>query len=211
MEVPLFSNHRERRQYDDLADLFSIIKTTEHLEKAYTMDAVTNEEYTKACLKLISQFRSTETALKTDGTLTNTDEFLKTYQMDCPRAVERLLRTGGPATTLHNTADTNNKQDAARVVAETTQLLITAQNALELAQDNTVAVDEIHPYLSDAMDSLTRVPNLPANFEPSEKLKKWLIDLNQMRASDELSEEQFRQLKHDLETAYNLFFQFLNE
>ena len=47
MEVQLFSNSRERRQYDDLADLFSIIKTTEHLEKAYSMDAVSNEEYTK--------------------------------------------------------------------------------------------------------------------------------------------------------------------
>ena len=60
MDTPLFSNARERRQYDDLADLYAIIKATEHLEKAYAMDAIKNDEYTQACLKLIAQFKSTE-------------------------------------------------------------------------------------------------------------------------------------------------------
>ena len=132
--------------------------------------------------------------------------------MDCPRAVERLLRAGVPATTLHNTADTNNKQDATAVIFETTTNIITAQNVLEMhLNDMTVDVDEIQPYLTDVMDTLTRVPNLPANFEPVEKLRKWLSDLHQMRASEELSGELFRQLKHDLETINGSFYRFLNE
>tara|TARA_B110000971_G_scaffold215512_1_gene249135 strand:- start:229 stop:858 length:630 start_codon:yes stop_codon:yes gene_type:complete len=207
MDTPLFSNARERRQYDDLADLYAIIKAIEHLEKAYAMDAIKNDEYTQACLKLIAQFKSTETALRKDGTLANTEEFLKAYQMDCPRAVERLLRAGVPATTLHNTSEVGF-QDSAVIVAETTSNFITAKDALALDQR---AVDEVQPLLSDLMDSLTRVPGLPANFGPTEKLRAWLLDLHAMRASDEISDNQARQLTYDLETAYTEFFRFLNE
>jgi hypothetical protein len=42
--IPLYTNAKERRQYDDLADLYSIIKVTEHLEKAYARDIVSADE-----------------------------------------------------------------------------------------------------------------------------------------------------------------------
>jgi len=44
-EVKLFANSKERDTYDTLADLYSIIKTTEALEKAYARDAMPEEEY----------------------------------------------------------------------------------------------------------------------------------------------------------------------
>ncbi len=43
--VKLFNNNREREMYDNMADLYSIMKTTEALEKAYVRDAITAEEY----------------------------------------------------------------------------------------------------------------------------------------------------------------------
>lgn len=43
-EVTLFSNARERRQWDKLSEFFAIIKTTEHLENARIKSAVGRDE-----------------------------------------------------------------------------------------------------------------------------------------------------------------------
>jgi ESCRT-I complex subunit VPS28 len=43
-EIKLWADTKDRRKYEDLADLFAIFKTTEHLEAAYVRDAITPEE-----------------------------------------------------------------------------------------------------------------------------------------------------------------------
>ena len=86
---------KERKTYENLADLYTIITATEHLERAYAQDAITQSEYTSECNKLISQFKIAEkAALGSDGM--TTEDFMKIYQMDCPRAKDRLLRMGVP-------------------------------------------------------------------------------------------------------------------
>ena len=93
------------------------------------------------------------------------------------------------------------------IVAETVQGFITAMDALKLQQR---AVDEIQPLLSELMNSLTKVPGLtPVTFESSKKISGWLTKLNQWRASEELGDEDVRQLIYDLESAYNEFHRFL--
>lgn len=54
-----------------------------------------------------------------------------------------------------------------------------------------------------------QVDGLPSDFEGISKARQWLITFNSMRASDELSEEQARQLLHDLDTSYSGFFRYL--
>mmetsp|Transcript_34791 Transcript_34791/g.46012 ORF Transcript_34791/g.46012 Transcript_34791/m.46012 type:complete len:87 (-) Transcript_34791:375-635(-) len=81
-------------------------------------------------------------------------------------------------------------------------------DALKLEQK---AVDEVQPLISDLMDRLTRMPGLPVNFEPTTKIEQWLIELNQMRAADELSDDQVRQLLHDLDSSYSGFFRLLEQ
>jgi len=127
---------------------------------------------------------------------------MRDYKMDCPRARERLLRTGVPATTLAQAAGpSSGAADAALRVAECVQHFITAMDALKLEQR---AVDEVQPLISDLMNSLTRVPN--ANCENGRnKLTEWLFALNSMRAAEEISEEQARQLSFDLDAAYSEF------
>ena len=93
-EVPLYENTRERRRLSDMADFYAIIKATEHLEKAYARDAVDDKAYEAACLKLVSQFKSSEAALRTDGTIVDGAAFMDAWRMDCPRARERLLASG---------------------------------------------------------------------------------------------------------------------
>ena len=202
-EVKLYKSTRERRKYDDMADLYALIKTTEKLEKAFGRDAISSEAYESACLRLISQFKASEGALQRDGTVASADEFMTEFKMDCPRARERLLRLGVPATILSQSAGSQGDAlaDSALRVAECVQHFITAMDALKLDQR---AVDEVQPLVSDLVSSLTRVPNAPCR-QGLETLARWLQDLNAMRAAQEISEDQARQLSFDLDNAYSEF------
>ncbi|KAJ0402252.1 hypothetical protein P43SY_008244 [Pythium insidiosum] len=195
---------------DDLADRLRTIQlsrptTTEHLETAYVRDAITPEEYTETCTKLISQFKTAETALRLGGFLGDIEAFISQYRLDCPRALERLVRIGVPATVVHNS--TNRKADSVNV-AQTVQNFITLMDVLKL---NIRAVDEIQPLLCEMMTSLTQVSGLPADFQGRDKMEGWLRTLNTMRASDEIDDDQARQLSFDLERAYSSFMAFLNK
>lgn len=104
-EVKLFENAKERRRVEELADLYSIVKATESLEVAYSRDALSSTEYAETCTKLISQFKSTESALVSSKAIPSGDGFFKEFKVDCPRAYHRLLEVGVPATVLHASHD----------------------------------------------------------------------------------------------------------
>lgn len=202
-EVVLWRDQKERESYENFAELYAIIKTTERLEKAYVKDIISATEYEPACLKLIAQFRTLRTTLK--DMVPDVERFCKAYSMDCPAAMNRLLVAGVPATVEHKAAAavTSNAHVA---VAESVQHYITAMDTLKLGF---TAVDQVHPLLSVLFNSLNSVPLLPADFEGKLKVKEWLTTLNGMSAAAELSEEQSRQLSFDLETSYNSFMQSL--
>eukprot|EP00980_Cylindrotheca_fusiformis_P002901 scaffold675_cov103-Cylindrotheca_fusiformis.AAC.12 len=202
-EIVLYQSSRERQAYDDQATLYAIILATEHLERSYARDAITNQEYTTECNKLISQFRLAEKAALKDGMTTET--FMEVYEMDCPRATERLLRMGVPEPIRQGGAN-DSSAGVAVTVAETVQHFITTMDAVKLEQR---AVDELQPLLSDLMESLTRLPETPNDFEPNRKVKHWLQKLNMMRAVDEIDEDDSRQLYHDLDSAYAHFTRYL--
>jgi len=201
-EVPLFETSREREALDEKANLYAIILATEHLERAYARDAISPKEYSTQCKKLISQFKLAERVLR--GAVT-TEDFMALYQMDCPRAAERLLKMGVPEP-IKGGDDNDRHNSHAVTVAETVQHFITTMDAVKLEQR---AVDELQPLLSDLMDTLTRVPDTPNEFEPNRKVQKWLETLNQMRAVDEISDEDARQLYLDLDSAYSEFTRYL--
>ena len=55
-KVKLYSNAREREHYENLADLYAIIKTVEHVEKAYIRDAITcTARVTSVALRSVGQ------------------------------------------------------------------------------------------------------------------------------------------------------------
>lgn len=154
---------------------------------------------------MISQYKTTEAALRAEQHVSDVEAFIAHYRLDCPRAVERLVRIGVPATVVHNT--TTKNADSVNV-AQTVQYFITAMDSLKL---NVRAVDEIQPQLSDLMASLTQISGLPPSFDGRLKIEHWLRSLNSMRASDELDEDQARQLSFELEQSYTSFMSFLNQ
>lgn len=204
-EIKLYENSKERQRYEELSELYAIIKATELLEAAFIRDAIAAEEYTAACNRIISQFKTTEAALIHRKEIESVDKFFKEFQVDCPKAYERLVVTGVPATVIFATGKDSRGETV--IVAETVQQFITAMDALRLGQK---AVDEVQPLISDLTGTLVRVPNLPTDFQGCVKMRQWLNKLNEMRAADEMDEEECRQLLHDLDSSYSAFIKHLN-
>ncbi|MCL7031234.1 hypothetical protein MKW94_000841 [Papaver nudicaule] len=199
-DVKLWNDKREREMYDNFADLYAIIKATEKLEKAYVRDQITSSVYEPECLKLIAQFKTLTSSLV--GALPSIERFTEIYKMDCPAALNRLVSSGIPATYEHRASAAASTTGSAAIVAECVQHFITAMDTLKL---NMVAVDQLHPILYDLSGSLNKLGILPPDFEGKVKMKEWISKLANMGASDELTEQQSRQLHFDLESSYNLF------
>ncbi|KAG1347180.1 vacuolar protein sorting-associated protein 28 [Cocos nucifera] len=202
MEVKLWNDKREREMLDSFADLYAIIKTTEKLEKAYVRDLVSSAEYEAECLKLIAQFKTLSSSLR--EAIPSVERFADAYKMDCPAALNRLLVSGVPATVEHRASSASSAASSAAAVAECVQHFITAMDSLKL---NMVAVDQVHPLLSDLSSSLAKLGGgiLPPDFEGRVKVREWLARLAKMGAADELTEQQARQLHFDLDSSYNAF------
>ncbi|SCZ87712.1 BZ3500_MvSof-1268-A1-R1_Chr2-2g05178 [Microbotryum saponariae] len=144
-------------------------------------------------------------------------------QMDCTAAAHRL-RVGVPATIEHASEE---GVETAQHVAEVTgvrfhrrdrpsspaqprailtwpdplitQAFITLMDGVKL---NLRSKDQIHPLLTDLMSGYTRFKN-SSQWEGRPKLLSWMISLNQMRASETITEEQARDLMFDVEQAYS--------
>jgi len=193
-EVRLHRNAREREKYDNMADLYAVINTLQCLEKAYIKDLVKHKEYTASCSKLLVQYKAGFKQVEGDEFPT-VDVFMRKCKLDCPAALERI-KEDRPITIK------DDKGNTSKCIADIVSLFITIMDKLRL---EIRAMDEIHPDLRELMETLKRLSILPADFEGKNKVNEWLITLGGMQASDELSDDQVRQMLFDLESAYNDF------
>ncbi|KAF3427501.1 hypothetical protein E2986_12912 [Frieseomelitta varia] len=193
-EVKLYKNAREREKHDNQADLYAVVNTLQHLEKAYIRDCVTPKEYTAACSKLLVQYRAAFKQVQSDQFPT-IDAFARAFRLDCPAALERI-KEDRPITIK------DDKGNTSKCIADIVSLFITLMDKLRL---EIKAMDQLHPDLRDLVDTMNRLSILPSDFDGKEKVAEWLQTLSSMSASDELSDTQVRQLIFDLETSYNAF------
>ncbi|VDQ05151.1 unnamed protein product [Trichobilharzia regenti] len=105
------------------------------------------------------------------------DSRVELYEMDCPAALERI-KEGRPITIK------DDKQNVNKCIADTVS---------------------IHPDLRELYETISRLSILPSDFEGKDKVKIWLDKMDQMQASDELSEAEVRQMLFDLDSSYNAF------
>ncbi|ODA79426.1 hypothetical protein RJ55_05019 [Drechmeria coniospora] len=204
-EVKLTNSRAERDLQDSLAELFSIIVTLDELEKAFLKDAIPEAEYTEICERSLRQYK----ALLADETIAREfrglEEFKSSWDLEAPRATERL-RVGMPSTTVTASSSstapapstTNNTSGV--LILEATQEFITFLDAVKLGM---LSKDQLHPLLSDVIQSVNRVTDV--DFDHRGKIVQWLITLNQMKATEELSEQQARELELDIQQAYQGF------
>lgn len=127
-----------------------------------------------------------------------------TPQIECPRAKDRL-RVGLTADEVLVTRQPPAGQAPVSIasgslILAATENFITFLDALRLSM---VSKSALHPLLSDVIQSVNKVTD--QDFEHRGKIIQWLITLNQMKTSEELSEDQARDLAFDMEQAYNGF------
>lgn len=204
--VKLYHNKKDAETYENFADLFAILKTTEKLERAYVRDAVTPKEYEPACQKLIAQYKTLWDSLR--DTVPDVQQFMATYSMQCPMATKRLIHSGMPATVEHGKPRSSEGPNAMFIVAETVQHFITTMDSVKL---NMLAVDQLSPLLNDLMHSINQVNGLPPDFVGKEKVKFWVSKLHPLPANYELTEDESRQLLYDLESSHSRFMSFCQE
>jgi ESCRT-I complex subunit VPS28 len=184
LEVKLFSSASERTTYGNMEDLYSILVTTEMLEKAFIRESISAKKfalvpiiililaglidffvlsYTDACSKLIAQFKTLRDALNTPEKPFDFSGFIAQYGLRCPAAVTRLITVGVPATVEHGAMDrSTDHMDLHVVIAQAVAHFITAMDSLKLEMR---AVDELQPHLHDLMTCLNKIVTLPSDHD----------------------------------------------
>lgn len=211
-EVRLTSTRAERDLQDSLAEIFSIIVTLDELERAFLKDAIPEAEYTEICERSLRQYK----ALLADETIAREfeglEEFKAKWDLEASRATERLrvgmlsttVTASSSAATAPAAAASNNNPGCGGgcgvLILEATQEFITFLDAVKLGM---LSKDQLHPLLSDVIQSVNRVTD--QDFDSRGKIVQWLITLNQMKATEELSEQQARELELDIQQAYQGF------
>ncbi|CAK1543676.1 unnamed protein product [Leptosia nina] len=193
-EIKLYRNAREREKHDNMAELYAVVSTLQHLEKAYMRDCVRAQEYTAACSRLLVQYRVAFKQVQGDDFPT-IESFVSKFRLDCPAALERI-RENKPNLIKDDKGNTN------KYIAEIVSLFITLMDKLRL---DLRAMDMIQPELRELREAMDCLAMLPEDFIGKIKVQEWLEKLSEMSASDELSEAQARQLVFDLETSLGAF------
>ncbi|KAK4129200.1 ESCRT-1 complex, Vps28 subunit [Parathielavia appendiculata] len=203
-EVKLAETRAERDLQDSLAEIFSIIVTIDELEKAFLKDAIPEADYTEICERSLKQYKSLTADETVAKAFVGLEHFKAEWDLEVPRATERI-RVGMPSTAVTASSSALHAQPAVgntsgALILEATQDFITFLDALRLGL---LAKDQLHPLLTDVIQSVNKVTD--RDFENRGKIVQWLITLNQMKATEELSEEQARELELDINSAYQGF------
>ncbi|KAL8658570.1 MAG: hypothetical protein Q9226_000904 [Calogaya cf. arnoldii] len=212
-EVKLSTTAAERDLYDSLAEIYSIIITLDGLEKAYIRDSIPENEYTELCGRLLNQYKSILKDETVSREFVDLDSFKSKWDIECPRATERL-RVNLPATIAEPSAThsaPSNNTPQSRSSATGSQILLATENFitfLDALKLQMFSKDSLHPLLSEVIQSVNQVTT--TDFENRGKIISWLIRLNGMKATEELGEEEARQLSFDMEGAYAGFKATLN-
>jgi len=188
---------QERKDANMLAELHSILITTEHLESAFVRGSLSNQEYERHCIQLIAQFKTLQTGLRSK--YPDIRVFIHEEGLNCPLAEERLLGKGMAATAFfHGNAQTKGGKESLACF-EASEKFITLSDALKL---KLTAVDDLLPLIRDLQTSIVSIPNLPP-LHGIDRVPNWLAKLNNMQAADQLNQGDCRQLALDIELGYN--------
>ncbi|CAI4036812.1 hypothetical protein SMKI_16G1100 [Saccharomyces mikatae IFO 1815] len=222
-EIPLFDNSitsKDKEIIETLSEIYSIIITLDHVEKAYLKDSINDTQYTNTVDKLLKQFKvylNSQNKDEINKHFQSIEAFSNKYNITASNAITRLER-GIPITAEHAISTTtstasgdnehgsfNDKKFNAKCVAEATGNFITVMDALKL---NYNAKDQLHPLLAELLISINRVTR--DDFENRSKLIDWIVKINKLSISDTLAETEIRELLFDLELAYKSFYALLD-
>ena len=193
-EVKLARNPREREKFDNLAELFAVLTTLQCLEKAYIKDCVPAREYTSHCSKLLVQYKAAFRQVQGEE-VPDIETFCRRYRLDCPAALERI-REDRPITIK------DDKGNTSKLIAEIVAMFITTLDKLRM---DIKSMDDLYSDCKDLSDNLNALSLLPSDYEGKAQVDKWLNIFKEMNVSDELTDNQVREMIFDFDAAYGAF------
>nr|2F66_B Chain B, Vacuolar protein sorting-associated protein VPS28 [Saccharomyces cerevisiae]2F66_E Chain E, Vacuolar protein sorting-associated protein VPS28 [Saccharomyces cerevisiae] len=105
-EVPLFDNSitsKDKEVIETLSEIYSIVITLDHVEKAYLKDSIDDTQYTNTVDKLLKQFKvylNSQNKEEINKHFQSIEAFADTYNITASNAITRLER-GIPITAEH--------------------------------------------------------------------------------------------------------------
>lgn len=105
-EVPLFDNSitsKDKEIIETLSEIYSIIITLDHVEKAYLKDSINDTQYTNTVDKLLKQFKiylNSQNKDEINKHFQSIESFSDKYNITASNAITRLER-GIPITAEH--------------------------------------------------------------------------------------------------------------
>lgn len=197
--VHLYRDKREEELFadknEDLSAAFSVITATERLENIWARrGAISEQDYTRQCEELIRQFH----VLNSTGNVPKLDKFIAEYDIKASKAHPRL-RSGVPATVLDPGSSAAASSNQSKFVFRCTSLFHSLANCIDMGQ---LTVGILMPELTSLMRTLNGIKGLGPDFECKRKIRYWVEKLNAIPAAVELTEDEAKQLKLDLDTGY---------
>lgn len=203
----LYKAKKDKEPYEDMASIFSILTATERLENMWARrGAIHQQDYEKQCDILIQQYNVLKGAI--EHTVPSLERFIVDYDMKINFAANRL-KAGVPQTA----SSAPGGKALGRVAMNCTSSFITILDCIE---SNLVEVGTLLPYLTtltfnlDTMRKNAARNGQDANIDIREPYE-WRERLNEMGAHESLTLEQAKQLKVDIDNAYQAFEHTLND
>ena len=130
------------------------------------------------------------------------DDFMKKYQLEHCDSAKKLIKKG-----KSNYVGEETEQGLAARVMDITSKMINAIDLLQLECDD---VHQVCVAVVDIQNALAKYPNISQQDECVIKIGQWASILKEKQATDQISENELKQLKMDLETSYQSFHKILN-
>lgn len=198
-EVTLDDDYREQEKYDNLADMFAIIRTLQFLELAHSRQNIKQADYEQECNMLLSNFKTAR--IQNGGDSFSVDDFVQTYNMDCPTAVARL-KIGINAVQQYGAGVQTGGDSKAKIASDLTVQFTEVITYLETGESSKEA---IKPQLTKLLDKMHKVTDLPPSFQGKKVVIKWLEKYEKMGALDELDEGEVADLDLEIKEALDEF------
>jgi len=155
---------------------------------------VKGPEYDAECRSLLHQYTLSSQAIPNFEGL---DAFLRGYNLGHCQSAKRRLEEGRSG---YKGEDFD--RNLGQRVFEITHKFISAIDVVSL---NLTSVDQLAPAVKDIQQALATYPALPSKYTGTASIGKWVTFFSAKKASDELTEEEVRQLKYDLDNALSEF------
>jgi len=196
---------RETVYFDNL---FSVIKQTEYLERAFLSDKINADDYENQVLKLLNLYSSLKDTLKLrdDEEGTGVRLFMRDYGLDtCRAAAKRLIEDKMPATQIHVRHGPGPKNNR-KLITDTTQIFIATMDFINPDfRSELLFSDETVRQLRPLVDNLNLFTDVRLDWPARLRLHNWLRTLMNRQATVVVSTDERRQLLADLETAHHDF------